>query len=171
MTMANTSAEQQATKGDGYTEKLVSVQRNAKVVKGGKIFSFSAVTVVGDGKGRVGVGRGKAREVPVAIQKSLDNARKNMQHVVLNGETLHHEIIGKHGATRVFMKPASEGTGIIAGGAMRAVFEVLGIKNVLAKIGGSTNPINVVRATLQALANISTPDYIAAKRGKREGSI
>src|SRR3989338_907496 len=111
----------QSTKTDGYIEKLVSVQRNAKVVKGGKIFSFSAVTVVGDGKGRVGVGRGKAREVPVAIQKSLDNARKNMQHVVLNGETLHHEIIGKHGATRVFMKPASEGTGIIAGGAMRAV--------------------------------------------------
>jgi small subunit ribosomal protein S5 len=153
-------------KGDGYTEKLVAVARNAKVVKGGKIFSFAAVTVVGDGKGRIGIGRGKAREVPVAIQKSLENARKNMCHVVLKNDTIHHQTIGKHGATRVFMKPASEGTGIIAGGAMRAVFEVLGVKNVLAKIGGSTNPVNVVRATLKALANISTPEYVAAKRGK-----
>src|SRR3990167_1596360 len=159
-------SQDQAVKGDGYIEKLVTVQRNAKVVKGGKIFSFAAVTVVGDGKGRVGIGRGKAREVPVAIQKSLDNARKNMCHVVLKGDTLHHEIVGKHGATRVFMKPASEGTGIIAGGAMRAVFEVLGVKNVLAKIGGSTNPINVVRATLKALSSVSLPEMIAAKRGK-----
>src|SRR3989338_1472888 len=166
------ASAEQSSKGDyGYNEKLVAVARNAKVVKGGKIFSFSAVTVVGDGKGRVGVGRGKAREVPVAIQKSLDNARKNMQHVVLNGETLHHEIIGKHGATRVFMKPASEGTGIIAGGAMSAVFEVLGIKNVLAKIGGSTNPVNVVRATLQALTHISPPEFIASKRGKKLDEI
>lgn len=156
----------QSTKSDGYLEKLVAVARNAKVVKGGKIFSFSAVTVVGDGRGRIGIGRGKAREVPVAIQKSLENARKNMQPVVLKGDTLHHQIIGKHGATWVFMKPASDGTGIIAGGAMRAVFEVLGIKNVLAKIGGSTNPINVVRATLAALTNISPPEYMAAKRGK-----
>ncbi len=153
-------------KTDGYIEKLVAVSRNAKVVKGGKIFSFAAVTVVGDGKGRIGIGRGKAREVPVAIQKSLDNARKNMRHVVLKGETLHHAITGKHGATRVFMKPASEGTGIIAGGAMRAVFEVLGVKNVLAKIGGSTNPVNVVRATLHALSSISPPEFAAAKRGK-----
>lgn len=156
----------QSTKSDGYLEKLVAVARNAKVVKGGKIFSFSAVTVVGDGKGRIGIGRGKAREVPVAIQKSLENARKNMRHVVLKNETLHHQVIGKHGATRVFMKPASEGTGIIAGGAMRAVFEVLGVKNVLAKIGGSTNPVNVVRATLTALSSISPPEYLAAKRGK-----
>lgn len=155
------------TKGDGYTEKLVAVARNAKVVKGGKQFSFAAVTVVGDGKGRIGIGRGKAKEVPVAIQKSLDNARKNMRHVVLKGDTIHHQIIGKHGATRVFMKPASEGTGIIAGGAMRAVFEVLGVKNVLAKIGGSTNPVNVVRATLKALSSISTPEQVAAKRGKK----
>jgi small subunit ribosomal protein S5 len=160
-----TSYEQSA-KGDGYTEKLVAVSRNAKVVKGGKIFSFAAVTVVGDGKGRVGMGRGKAREVPVAIQKSLDNARKNMRHVVLKNDTLHHEVNGKHGSTRVFMKPASEGTGIIAGGAMRAVCEVLGIKNVLAKIGGSANPVNVVRATLEALLNTSTPEYMASKRGK-----
>lgn len=156
----------QSTKSDGYLEKLVAVARNAKVVKGGKIFSFSAVTVVGDGKGRIGIGRGKAREVPVAIQKSLENARKNMQHVVLKGGTLHHEVSGKHGATRVFMKPASEGTGIIAGGAMRAVFEVLGVKNVLAKIGGSANPVNVVRATLNALSSITPPEWMAAKRGK-----
>lgn len=156
----------QSTRSDGYLEKLVYVARNAKVVKGGKIFSFSAVTVVGDGKGRIGIGRGKAREVPVAIQKSLENARKNMRHVVLKNDTLHHQVIGKHGSTRVFMKPASEGTGIIAGGAMRAVFEVLGIKNVLAKIGGSSNPVNVVRATLKALSSISPPEYLAAKRGK-----
>lgn len=164
MAMANFD---QMAKGDGYVEKLVAVSRNAKVVKGGKIFSFAAVTVVGDGTGRIGIGRGKAREVPAAIQKSLENARKNMRPVVLKGDTLHHQIIGKHGATRVFMKPASEGTGIIAGGAMRAVFEVLGIKNVLAKIIGSTNPVNVVRATLKALSQISTPEYIAAKRGKK----
>src|SRR5476651_612811 len=156
----------QTTKSDGLQEKLVAVSRNAKVVKGGKIFSFAAITVVGDGNGRIGIGRGKAREVPVAIQKSLENARKNMRHVVLKNDTLHHEVNGKHGATRVFMKPASEGTGIIAGGAMRAVCEVLGIKNVLAKIGGSSNPVNVVRATLKALSNISTPEYMAAKRGK-----
>lgn len=156
----------QSTKSDGYIEKLVAVARNAKVVKGGKIFSFSAVTVVGDGNGRIGIGRGKAREVPVAIQKSLENARKNMRHVVLKNDTLHHEVLGKHGATRVFMKPASEGTGIIAGGAMRAVCEVLGIKNVLAKIGGSTNPVNVVRATLKALSSITPPEFMAAKRGK-----
>lgn len=156
----------QSTKSDGYIEKLVAVARNAKVVKGGKIFSFSAVTVVGDGNGRIGIGRGKAREVPVAIQKSLENARKNMRHVVLKGGTLHHAITAKHGATRIFMKPASEGTGIIAGGAMRAVFEVLGVKNVLAKIGGSTNPVNVVRATLSALSNVTPPEFLAAKRGK-----
>jgi small subunit ribosomal protein S5 len=156
----------QSTKSDGYLEKLVAVARNAKVVKGGKIFSFSVVTVVGDGNGRIGIGRGKAREVPIAIQKSLENARKNMRPVVLKNDTLHHDMVGKHGATRVLMKPASDGTGIIAGGAMRAVFEVLGVKNVLAKIGGSTNPVNVVRATIKALSNISSPEYIASKRGK-----
>ena len=156
----------QSTKSDGMFEKLVAVSRNAKVVKGGRIFSFAAVTVVGDGKGRIGIGRGKAREVPVAIRKALESARKNMRTVVLKNGTLHSQIIGKHGATRVFMKPASEGTGIIAGGAMRAVFEVLGVKNVLAKIIGSTNPTNVVRATLKALQGITTPDYVAAKRGK-----
>lgn len=157
---------EQNAKSDGYTEKLVAVARNAKVVKGGKIFTFAAVTVVGDGHGRIGIGRGKAREVPVAIQKSLDNARKNMRQVVLKNDTLYHAINGKHGSTRVFMKPASDGTGIIAGGAMRAVCEVLGLKNVLAKIGGSANPVNVVRATLNALESTSTPELIASKRGK-----
>jgi small subunit ribosomal protein S5 len=156
----------QTTKSDGLQEKLVAVSRNAKVVKGGRIFSFAAITVVGDGNGRIGIGRGKAREVPVAIQKALEAARKNMTHVVLKEGTLHSAVKGKHAGTNVFMKPASEGTGIIAGGAMRAVFEVLGVKNVLAKIDGSTNPINVVRATLKALQQVATPEFIAAKRGK-----
>lgn len=156
----------QTTKSDGMQEKLVAVSRNAKVVKGGRIFSFAAITVVGDGNGRIGFGRGKAREVPVAIQKALEAARKNMRNVVLKGGTLHSQVTGKHGATKVFMKPASEGTGIIAGGAMRAVCEVLGVKNVLAKIIGSTNPINVVRATLKALQSTATPEFMAAKRGK-----
>jgi small subunit ribosomal protein S5 len=156
----------QTTKSDGMQEKLVAVSRNAKVVKGGRIFSFAAITVVGDGNGRIGIGRGKAREVPVAIQKALESARKNMRQVALKGGTLHCQTKGKHGATRVFMKPASEGTGIIAGGAMRAVFEVLGVQDVLAKIVGSTNPINVVRATINALQDTSTIEYVAAKRGK-----
>jgi small subunit ribosomal protein S5 len=156
----------QSTKSDGMQEKLVAVSRNAKVVKGGRIFSFAAITVVGDGNGRIGIGRGKAREVPVAIQKALESARKNMVNIVLKNGTLHSQVLGRHGATRVFMKPASEGTGIIAGGAMRAVFEVLGVKNVLAKIIGSANPINVVRATLNALQHLHTPEYIASKRGK-----
>lgn len=160
------ATHEQNARTDGYTEKLVAVSRNAKVVKGGKIFTFAAVTVVGDGNGRVGIGRGKAREVPAAIQKSLDNARKNLRHVVLKDGTLHHTVTGKHGSTRVLMKPAADGTGIIAGGAMRAVCEVLGIKNVLAKIGGSANPVNVVRATFDALSHISPPELIARKRGK-----
>jgi len=156
----------QSTRSDGLKEKLVAVARIAKVVKGGKIFSFAAITVVGDENGRIGVGYGKSREVPVAIQKSLENARKNMCFIPLKNGSLYYEIVAKHGATRVFMKPASEGTGIIAGGAMRAVFEVLGVKNVLAKIVGSTNAVNVVRATLLALQNAASPEYLAAKRGK-----
>jgi len=152
--------------GDGYVEKLVAIARTAKVVKGGKVFNFTVTIVVGDKNGRVGIGRGKAKEVPVAMQKASENGRKNLRTVILKGDTLHHQIEGKHGSTRVFMKPASDGTGIIAGGAMRAVFEVLGVKNVLAKIGGSPNPVNVVRATLQGLSAISPPEYIAAKRGK-----
>jgi small subunit ribosomal protein S5 len=161
----------QATRSDGMQEKLVTVARNSKVVKGGKIFSFAAVTVVGDGNGRVGVGRGKSREVPVAIQKSLENARKNMRFIALANGTLNYEVRGKHGATRVFMKPASEGTGIIAGGAMRSIFEVIGIKNILAKIIGSANPANVLLATLKALQNASSPEYIASKRGKSINDI
>ncbi len=157
---------QQGVKSDGLREKLVCVNRVAKVVKGGRIFSFSALVVVGDGNGRFGFGFGKAREVPQAIQKAMENARKNMIMVELRNNTIYHEIIGRHGATRVFMKPASEGTGIIAGGAMRAVFEVLGVHNILAKCIGSTNPVNVVRATLDGLAAIASPAAVAKKRGK-----
>lgn len=151
---------------DGYQEKLVSVTRTAKVVKGGRVFGFAVLVVIGDGKGKVGYGRGKAREVPVAIQKAMEQARKNMTFIPLAGSTIHHEITWNYGASRVFMKPASEGTGIIAGGAMRAVLEVLGVQNILAKSIGSTNPSNIVRATIGALTNIGTPDYVAAKRGK-----
>ncbi len=138
----------------------------AKVVKGGRIFGFSALTVVGDGKGRVGYGTGKAREVPAAIQKAMEAARKNMVRVNLNEGTLQHSLTGIHGAAKVYMQPASDGTGIIAGGAMRAVFEVVGVHNVLAKCIGSSNPINVVQATIKGLDNMSDPESVAAKRGK-----
>lgn len=151
---------------DGLREKLVSVRRVAKVVKGGRQFGFSALTVVGDGNGRVGFGSGKAREVPAAIQKAMESARKNMQEITLKGRTLQYPIVGRHGAARVYMQPASDGTGIIAGGAMRAVFEVLGVQDVLAKCIGSSNPMNVVRATIGALTQMSDADTIAAKRGK-----
>jgi len=153
-------------RGDNFEERLINVRRVAKVVKGGRQFGFSALTVVGDGDGRVGIGRGKAREVPLAVQKALENARRSMFKVQLKDGTLHHELIGRHGAARVVMRPASEGTGIIAGGTMRAVFEVLGVRNVLAKVIGTTNPVNVVRATLAGLKSVSGPDAIAAKRGK-----
>lgn len=151
---------------DGLVERLVAVDRVAKVVKGGRIFSFTALTVVGDGNGRVGFGRGKAREVPAAIQKSLEAAKRNMINVDLAGNTLQHPIIARHGASRVYMQPASEGTGVIAGGAMRAVLEVAGIENVLAKCYGSTNAANVVRATFNGLKEMSSPEQMAAKRGK-----
>ncbi|WP_428313480.1 30S ribosomal protein S5 [Hydrocarboniphaga sp.] len=149
-----------------FKEKLVTVNRVSKTVKGGKQFAFTALTVVGDGAGRVGFGYGKAREVPQAISKAMDQARKNMITVPLKGLTLQHEIWGTHGATKVFMRPASDGTGVIAGGAMRAVFEVAGVQNVLAKSFGSRNPINMVRATLDALKRMNMPSEIAAKRGK-----
>lgn len=152
--------------GDGLREKLIAVNRVAKVVKGGRQFGFAALTVVGDGNGKVGVGRGKAREVPVAIQKAMESARRNMINVPLKDSTLHYAITARHGAAKVYMQPASEGTGIIAGGPMRAVFEVLGVHNVLAKSHGSTNPINVVLATINGLKNYSAPERIAAKRGK-----
>lgn len=156
---------------EGFYEKLVAVNRVAKVVKGGRIFGFAALTVVGDGAGRVGMGRGKAREVPAAIQKSLENARRNMSSIALNGDTLQYPVVGEHGAAKVYMQPASQGTGIIAGGPMRAVFEALGVHNVLAKCIGTSNPINVVRATIQGLQNMSAPDHVAAKRGKTVDEI
>ena len=156
---------------EGLIEKLVQVNRVAKVVKGGRIFGFTALTVVGDGNGRLGFGRGKAREVPLAIQKSMESARRNMVDVDLNGTTIWYAITGRHGASKVYMQPASEGTGVIAGGTMRAVFEAAGIHNVLAKCYGSTNPVNVVRATFQALTNTRSPDAVAEKRGKTREEI
>ena len=152
--------------GDGLQEKLVTVNRVAKGVKGGRQFGFTALTVVGDGEGRVGIGYGKAREVPLAIQKAMERARKQMVEIPLKEGTLQHPVIGRHGAAKVFMQPASEGTGIIAGGAMRAVFEVLGVRNVLAKCIGTRNPVNVVKATLNGLGQIHSPETVAAKRGK-----
>jgi small subunit ribosomal protein S5 len=158
--------EKEKSVNDGFQEKLVQVNRVSKTVKGGRIFAFTALTVVGDGNGRVGFGRGKAREVPIAIQKAMEAAKRNMISVELNGDTLHYATKGRHGASKVFMQPASQGTGIIAGGAMRSVLEIAGVQNVLAKCYGSTNPVNVVRATFKALANMTSPDYVAAKRGK-----
>ena len=157
--------------GEELQEKLVAVNRVAKVVKGGRQFGFTALTVVGDGNGRVGYGYGKARELPLAIQKSMQVARKSLYTVPLKNETLQYELKGRHGATRVLMQPASEGTGIIAGGAMRAVFECAGIRNVLAKSYGSRNPINVVRATVEALVTMRSPEQVAAKRGKSVDAI
>jgi small subunit ribosomal protein S5 len=151
---------------DDLLEKLVAVNRTAKVVKGGRQFGFTALTVVGDGAGRVGFGFGKAREVPVAISKAMAQARKSLVNVSLANDTLHYAVKGEHGATRVLMQPASSGTGVIAGGGMRAVLECAGVRNVLAKSYGSRNPINVVRATVKALSGMRSPDDIAAKRGK-----
>lgn len=161
----------QAQGSDDFLEKLVTVNRVAKVVKGGRQFGFTALTVVGDGNGKVGFGYGKAREVPIAIQKAMQAARKNMIKVNLTNQTLQYARKGRHGATYVYMQPASEGTGIIAGGAMRAVFECAGVRNVLAKSYGSRNPINVVRATIGALSSIHSPKAIAAKRGKKVKEI
>jgi small subunit ribosomal protein S5 len=156
---------------DEFIEKLVAVNRVAKVVKGGRQFGFTALTVVGDGRGKVGIGYGKAREVPVAIQKAMQAARKNLSTVALNNATLHYAVRGRHGTSRVYMQPAADGTGLIAGGGMRAVFECAGVRNVLAKSYGSRNPINVVRATMNALTSTQSPDEIAAKRGKRVEEI
>jgi len=151
---------------DDLQEKLITVRRISKVVKGGRQFRFSALTVVGDGNGRVGFGICKAREVPVAIQKAMEQARKNMRQVKLKDNTLQYDITARYGAASVFMKPASEGTGIIAGGAMRAVFDVVGVHNVLAKCVGSNNPANVVRATIKGLTNMTDAEAVAMKRGK-----
>jgi small subunit ribosomal protein S5 len=164
--MAKFEKNQQEDRGDGMQEKMIGVNRVTKVVKGGRIMSFAALTVVGDGNGSVGMGKGKSREVPVAVTKAMESARRNMVKVSLKKGTLHHAVIGRHGAAKVYMQPASEGTGIIAGGPMRAIFEVMGVHNVLAKCIGSTNPYNIVRATLNGLEQMNTPSEIAAKRGK-----
>ena len=156
---------------EGLQEKLIQVNRVAKVVKGGRIFGFTALTAVGDGKGKVGFGRGKAREVPLAIQKAMESARRNMITVSLDGHTLQYPIKARHGASKVYMQPASEGTGVIAGGAMRAILELAGVQNVLAKCYGSTNPANVVRATFKGLKDMRAPEEVAAKRGKTVDEI
>jgi small subunit ribosomal protein S5 len=151
---------------DGLREKMIAVNRVTKVVKGGRVLGFAALAVVGDGDGSIGMGKGKAREVPAAVQKAMEEARRKMVKINLKNGTLQHMVVGHHGASRVYMQPASDGTGIIAGGPMRAVFEVMGVHNVLAKCLGSTNPYNVVRATINGLTNMNTPAEIAAKRGK-----
>lgn len=151
---------------DGLREKMISVNRVTKVVKGGRILGFAALTVVGDGDGRVGMGKGKSKEVPSAVQKAMEEARRNMMRVSLKDGTIYHNVVGIHGAAIVMMAPAPKGTGIIAGGPMRAVFEVLGITDIVAKSHGSSNPYNMVRATFNALANCTTPAEVAAKRGK-----
>ena len=156
---------------EGLQEKLIQVNRVAKVVKGGRIFGFTALTAVGDGNGKVGFGRGKAREVPLAIQKAMESARRNMITVGLDGNTLQYPIRSRHGASKVYMQPASEGTGVIAGGAMRAILELAGVQNVLAKCYGSTNPVNVVRATINALSAMESPETVATRRGKKVEDI
>jgi len=168
MAKPQTKKQQSQTeeRDDGMREKMVSINRVTKVVKGGRILGFAALTVVGDGDGAVGMGKGKAREVPVAVQKAMEEARRKLSKVSLKDGTLHHSVTGKHGATTVLMSPAPHGTGVIAGGPMRAVFEVVGITDVVAKCIGSTNPYNLVRATLNGLQAVSTPAEIAAKRGK-----
>src|SRR5664279_5353760 len=158
---------QQAEKpDDGMREKMISINRVTKVVKGGRILGFAALTVVGDGDGRVGMGKGKSKEVPAAVQKAMEEARRNMTKVSLKNGSIHHKVMGQHGAAAVMMAPAPKGTGIIAGGPMRAVFEVIGITDIVAKSHGSTNPYNMVRATLDALSHATTPSQVAAKRGK-----
>ncbi len=165
--MVKSKDRREAPPQDNLHEHLINVRRVAKVVKGGRIFGFSALTVVGDGDGRVGIGRGKAREVPVAVQKAMEDAKRNMFRVSLNGNTIQYQITGRHGAAKVVMRPAAEGTGIIAGGTMRAVLEAVGVENVLTKVIGTTNPINVTRATINGLSQLKGKKYIAAKRGKK----
>lgn len=151
---------------DGMREKMIAINRVTKVVKGGRIMGFAALTVVGDGDGRIGMGKGKAKEVPVAVQKAMESARRNMVKVQLRNGTIQHNVVGEHGAAHVIMAPAPAGTGVIAGGPMRAVFEVMGVTDIVTKSHGSTNPYNMVRATLDALKRCSTPAQVAAKRGK-----
>ena len=165
--MAKMQAKMQSEeRDDGLREKMIAINRVTKVVKGGRILGFAALTVVGDGDGRIGMGKGKSKEVPVAVQKAMDEAHRKMIKVPLRQGTLQHTVIGEHGASRVLMSPAKEGTGVIAGGPMRAIFDVMGVTNVVAKSLGSTNPYNMVRATINGLSKMSTPAEIAAKRGK-----
>lgn len=151
---------------DGFREKMIAVNRVSKTVKGGRTMSFAALTVVGDGDGRIGMGKGKAREVPVSVQKAMEQARRGMKRIPLKDGTLYHTVVGRHGASKVIISPAVEGTGVIAGGPMRAIFEVMGVRNVVAKSLGSSNPYNLVRATLNGLESCMTPSDVAAKRGK-----
>jgi len=162
--MANNERNNERNESE-LQEKLVQVNRVAKVVKGGRIFAFTALTVVGDGNGRVGFGRGKSREVPTAIQKAMEQAKRNMIDVQLDGSTLQYPVKAVHSGSRIFMQPASEGTGVIAGKTMRAVLEVAGVQNVLAKSYGSTNPVNVIQATFKGLKNMRSPESVAEKRG------
>lgn len=166
MAKVNSKVPLSEEQGDGLKEKMIAVNRVSKTVKGGRVMGFAALTVVGDGDGTIGMGKGKAKEVPVAVQKAMEEARKNMFKVPLKNGTLHHTVIGSHGAAKVMLSPAPEGTGVIAGGPMRAVFDVLGVRNIVAKSIGTSNPYNMVRATLSGLANLYTPSDIAAKRGK-----
>ena len=152
-------------------ERVVTINRVSKTVKGGRIFKFAALVVVGDGNGTVGFGIGKAGEVPDAIRKGIEDAKKNLMKVSLRGTTIPHEVIGEFGAGRVLMKPAAPGTGVIAGGPMRAIFEVLGVQDVVAKSLGSNNPYNMIKATFNALEAINSPRMVAAKRGKKVGDI
>lgn len=158
--------QKEAEEGDGLKDKLVYLNRVAKVVKGGKRFNFTALVVVGDGKGKVGVGKGKAAEAPVAIKKAVDRAKKSMIQVSLKGNTIPHEVLGHYGAGKVLLRPAAEGTGLIAGGASRSVLEVVGVRNVLCKSLGSSNPHNVVSATLEGLARLKSAEQVAALRGR-----
>src|SRR5512147_38968 len=157
---------QSEERDDGIKEKMIAINRVTKVVKGGRILGFAALTVVGDGDGRIGMGKGKARELPVSVQKAMEKARRGMAKMPMKNGTVHHVVEGKHGASKVILSPAAEGTGVIAGGPMRAIFDVMGIRNIVAKSHGSTNPYNLVRATLDALSKLRTPAEIAAKRGK-----
>ncbi len=166
MAKMQAKAQQAEDRDDGMREKMIAVNRVTKVVKGGRIMGFAALAVVGDGDGRIGMGKGKSKEVPVAVQKAMEEARRKLIKVSLKNGTLQHTVTGKHGASSVLISPAKDGTGVIAGGPMRAIFEVMGVTNVVAKSNGSTNPYNMVRATLNGLSKMSTPFEIAAKRGK-----
>ena len=164
--------DQRNEEGDELVDKLVHINRVAKVVKGGRRFSFAALVVVGDGKGRVGYGTGKAREVPEAIRKATDQAKRQMIRVPLReGRTLHHDIHGRFGAGKVILRSAPPGTGIIAGGPMRAVFETMGVHDVVCKSNGTQNPHNMVKATFEALKNLQSPRAVAARRGLKVGDI